>query len=57
MTSHLGVMVLFAALVAVVFSVLMREVVIDQVRLGGRILGGLVGGAVVVGWLMYLMAP
>ncbi len=57
MTSHLGVMVLFAAAVAVVFAVLMREDGIEQIRLGGRIFGGLVGGALVVGWVMYLLAP
>ncbi len=57
MTSHLGVMVLFAAAVAVVFAVLMREDGTEQIRLGGRIFGGLVGGALVVGWVMYLLAP
>ena len=57
MTSHLGILVLFAAAVAVVFAVLMREEAGDQVRLGGRIFGGLVGGALVAGWLMYVLAP
>jgi hypothetical protein len=57
MTSHLGILVLFALAVAIVFSVLMREEVADQIRLGGRIFGGLVGGALVTGWVMYLLAP
>jgi hypothetical protein len=57
MTSHLGVMLLFAVAVSVVFAVLMRDDGGEQVRLGGRIFGGLVGGALVVGWVMYLLAP
>jgi hypothetical protein len=57
MTSHLGVLLLFAAAVSVVFAVLMRDDAREQVRLGGRIFGGLVGGALVVGWAMYLLAP
>ena len=49
MTSHLGVLLLFAAAVSVVFAVLMRDDAREQARLGGRIFGGLVGGALVVG--------
>lgn len=55
--SHLGVLIVFAAAVAVVFAVLMREAAGDQLRLGARIFGGLVGGALVIGWVMYLLAP
>lgn len=57
MTSHLGVMLLFAAAVAVVFSVIMRDDGGEQFRLAGQIFGGLVGGGLVVGWVMYLLAP
>ncbi|MCC7043397.1 MAG: hypothetical protein IT183_06020 [Acidobacteria bacterium] len=57
MTSHLGVMLIFAAALSVVFAVLMRDDGRGQLRLGGRIFGGLVGGALVVGWVMYLLAP
>jgi hypothetical protein len=57
MTSHLAIMALFAGAVAVVFAVLLREDGAEQRRLGGRIFGGLVGGALVVGWGMYLIAP
>jgi hypothetical protein len=54
MTTHLGVMILFAACVSVVFGTLMRETPRDELRLGTRIFVGLVGGAYVVGWIMYL---
>ena len=53
MTSHLGVMLLFAACVSTVFGTLLRDEPRDQVRLGGRIFTGLVLGAYALGWLMY----
>ncbi|MEO8070788.1 MAG: hypothetical protein ABI652_05265 [Acidobacteriota bacterium] len=53
MTTHLGVMALFAACVAVVFGTLMRDHGRDQLRLGVGIFGGLVVGAYVVGWVMF----
>ena len=55
MTSHLGILVLFVALVSTVFGTLMRDSGADQLRLGLRIFLGLVVGAYVAGWLMYLV--
>ena len=52
MTSHVGMMMLFAACVSVVFAVLMRDDPRDQLRLGGRIFGGFVVGAYLAGWLL-----
>ena len=57
MTSHLGTMVLFAAAVAVVFSLLLREETTEQVIVGAKIFGALVVGAVLAGWIMYAIAP
>ena len=54
MTSHLGVMILFAACISIVFGTLFRDVPREQVRLGGRIFATLVIGGYAVGWLMYL---
>lgn len=53
MTTHLGMMCLFAACLAAVFATLLRDDRRGQVRLGVRVFGGLVIGAYVVGWLMY----
>ena len=53
MTTHLGVMILFAACVSTVFGVLLRDDLRDQVRFGGRIFAALVLGAYLLGWLMY----
>ena len=57
MTTHLGVMILFAFCVAVVFATLLQDEVAGQLRLGARIFSGLVVGAWVVGWVMYLVTP
>lgn len=53
MTTHLGVMVVFAFFVSVVFAALTRDNPAEQLRLGLRWFGALVGGAILVGWLLY----
>lgn len=53
MTTHLGLMVVFALFVALVFATLMRDEPRDQVRFGARLFAGLVGGGILVGWLLY----
>ena len=55
MGSHLLVMALFAALVSTVFSVLMRDSVREQLRLGALLFGGFMVSALVLGWLLYPM--
>jgi hypothetical protein len=53
MSSHLGMLCIFAACVSAVFGVLMRDVPRDQFWLGLRIFAGLVLGAYAAGWIMY----
>ena len=53
MKSHLLLMVLFALFVSLVFAVIAKDDVRDQVRLGGVMFGGFMVAAVVLGWLMY----
>ena len=53
MTSHFGLMVIFALFVSVVFATLMRDEPAEQLRLGGMMFGGFIAAAVVLGWLMY----
>ena len=53
MTTHLGVLILFAASVSAVFGTLLRTGVKDELRLAGRIFIALVLGGYVLGWLMY----
>lgn len=52
MQTHLGLLVLFAACVSVVFAVLMRDDPRSQLRFGASLFGAFVGGAVLAGWLM-----
>jgi hypothetical protein len=53
MPSHLGLLVVFALFVAVVFAALMRDTPVEQVRFGARLFAGFVGVALVLSWLMY----
>jgi hypothetical protein len=53
MTTHAGLMLLFAALVSTAFAALMRDTPREQLKLGLRLLGAFVAVALVLGWLMY----
>jgi len=53
MTSHLGLLLLFAAFVSVIFAALMRDDPREQLRFGVRLLAGFVGAALVLSWLMF----
>jgi hypothetical protein len=52
--THVTVMLLFAACVSIVFGALHRVEPREQWRLGVRIFGALVAGALLLGWLMLL---
>jgi undecaprenyl pyrophosphate phosphatase UppP len=53
MSSHLGMMIVFAVCVSVVFGALTREEPRDQLRMSLRILCAFVIGALVLGWAMF----
>ena len=53
MTSHLGLMVLFAFFVSTVFSTLMRDEPADQLWFGLQLFTAFVGGGIALGWLLY----
>ena len=53
MTTHLGLLALFAFFVSTVFATLMRDTPRDQVLFGLRLFGGFLASALVMGWLMY----
>ncbi len=54
MTTHLGVLILFAACVSVVFGTLLRDGVKSEITLAGRLFTALVVGAYALGWIMYV---
>jgi heme A synthase len=52
-TTHVGLMVVFALFVSVVFATLMRDEPREQIRLGARLFAGFVGAGIAIGWLIY----
>jgi hypothetical protein len=52
-TSHVGLLILFALHVAVVFAVMAHDDPRQQAAFGARIFGGFVAAGLVLGWLMY----
>ena len=50
---HLGLMILFAALVAVVFGAIGREGLNNQFRYGLKIFAEFVGVGFVLAWILY----
>ena len=53
MTSHVGLMILFAFFVSVIFATLMRDEPREQLVLGAKLFGGFVAGGIIIGWLLY----
>lgn len=53
MTSHLGLMIIFALFVSIVFATLMRDEPKEQLTFGARMLAGFVAAGAVIGWLLY----
>jgi prepilin signal peptidase PulO-like enzyme (type II secretory pathway) len=53
MQSHLLLLVLFALFVSLVFAVLTKDDLREQMRFGGLLFAGFIAAAVVLGWLMY----
>ena len=55
MTSHLGLMMVFAALTAAVFATIAHDAPSGQLRAGLRMFAGFVAAAIALGWLMYFI--
>ncbi len=53
MRSHLFHMLLYSAIVAVFFAVLLRRDIRSQLRLGGILWTSMVGGALLLAYLMF----
>ena len=53
MQSHFLLLVIFALFVSLVFAVIARDGLRDQLRFGGLMFGGFIVAAFVLGWLMY----
>jgi hypothetical protein len=53
MQSHIVLLIAFAFFVSLVFAVIAKDDVREQVRFGGMMFGGFLASAIVLGWLMY----
>ena len=53
MQSHVVLAAIFAFFVSLVFAVIAKDGVREQIRFGGLMFGGFIASAVVLGWLMY----
>jgi hypothetical protein len=54
MTSHLGLMIVFALFVSVVFAVIGKDHPAEQLKVGAKMFGSFVAAALVLGWVMRL---
>jgi undecaprenyl pyrophosphate phosphatase UppP len=52
-TSHVGLMILFALFVSVVFATLMRDDPRQQLRFGAQLFAAFVVGGIALGWVLY----
>jgi hypothetical protein len=51
--SHFVLMAIFAFFVSLVFAVIAKDEMRDQLRYGGVMFSGFLASAIVLGWLMY----
>ena len=52
MTSHLGLMIVFAFFVSLIFATIAKDRPAEQARLGAKMFGMFIGAAIALGWLM-----
>jgi hypothetical protein len=52
MESHFLLMLIFSACVSAVFAALLREGIREQLIMGAKMFGAMMGAAVILGWLM-----
>ena len=52
MTSHLGLMIVFAFFVSLVFATIQKDTVAEQVTLGAKMMATFLGTAIALGWVM-----
>ena len=51
--SHLGLMMVFALFVSIVFATLMRDDPKDQLYFGGQLFVAFVVGGIALGWILF----
>jgi hypothetical protein len=54
MTSHFGMMLLFAFFVSLIFATIAKDAPAEQAKLGAKMFGTFLAAAIVLGWAMRL---
>jgi hypothetical protein len=52
MTSHLGLMIVFAFFVSLIFATIAKDSPADQAKLGAKMFGMFIAVAIALGWFM-----
>jgi isoprenylcysteine carboxyl methyltransferase (ICMT) family protein YpbQ len=55
MTSHLGLMLLFAFFVSLVFATIAKDTPREQAQLGAQMFVTFLGAAIILGWVMRIL--
>jgi hypothetical protein len=53
MANHMVLLIVFAFFVSLVFALIAKDDVAEQIRFGAMVFAGFIGSAIVIGWLMY----
>jgi hypothetical protein len=54
MTSHFGLMILFAFFVSLIFATIAKDRPADQLKTGAKMFGTFIAAAIALGWVMRL---
>lgn len=54
MTSHFGLLVLFAFFVSLIFATIAKDTPAEQAKLGAKMFGTFIGAALALGWVLRL---
>jgi hypothetical protein len=54
MTSHFGLMIVFAFFVSLIFATIAKDTPAEQAKLGAKMFGTFIAAAIVMGWVMRL---
>lgn len=54
MTSHFGLMIVFALFVSLIFATIAKDRPADQLTVGAKMFGSFIAAAIALGWVMRL---
>lgn len=52
MTTHFGLMIVFAFFVSLIFATITKDSPREQLTLGARMFGTFIGAAIILGWFL-----